>query len=140
MVADASNKASPLMALAAGGIAGGVEAACTYPFEFAKTRVQLYGHEGVRNPFYVVAKVAREEGLRALYKGCSTMIVVCNTIRFVPVSGTWFLAFRCCVFSFRTVVPVYKLKRLPFLPCLPCFPGKCPAVVGEVYALESDRR
>ncbi|XXG99941.1 hypothetical protein Hte_006282 [Hypoxylon texense] len=76
MVADADGKkAPPLIALAAGGIAGGVEAACTYPFEFAKTRVQLYGHEGVRNPFYVVAKVAREEGLRALYKGCSTMIV-----------------------------------------------------------------
>ncbi|KAI0166699.1 mitochondrial carrier [Hypoxylon sp. FL1284] len=76
MVADAgSKKAPPLMTLAAGGIAGGVEAACTYPFEFAKTRVQLYGHEGVRNPFYVVAKVARDEGIRALYKGCSTMIV-----------------------------------------------------------------
>ncbi|CAJ2508085.1 Uu.00g092710.m01.CDS01 [Anthostomella pinea] len=76
MVADADGKTSPLVSLLAGGIAGGVEAACTYPFEFAKTRVQLYGHEkGVRNPFYVVAKVAREEGLGALYKGCSTMIV-----------------------------------------------------------------
>ncbi|KAI8625142.1 mitochondrial carrier [Xylariaceae sp. FL1651] len=76
VAADAGgNRPSPLVALLAGGIAGGVEAACTYPFEFAKTRVQLYGHEGVRNPFYVVAKVAREEGVRALYKGCSTMIV-----------------------------------------------------------------
>ncbi|OTA92631.1 hypothetical protein M434DRAFT_321642 [Hypoxylon sp. CO27-5] len=75
MVADADGKTSPVMALVAGGIAGGVESACTYPFEFAKTRVQLYGHEGIRNPFMVVAKVAREEGLRALYKGCSTMIV-----------------------------------------------------------------
>ncbi|KAI1375145.1 mitochondrial carrier [Hypoxylon crocopeplum] len=75
MVADASGKTSPAISLVAGGIAGGVEAACTYPFEFAKTRVQLYGHEGIRNPFSVVAKVAREEGVRALYKGCSTMIV-----------------------------------------------------------------
>ncbi|KAI2621731.1 mitochondrial carrier [Hypoxylon sp. NC1633] len=76
MVADTNgNKTSPAISLVAGGIAGGVEAACTYPFEFAKTRVQLYGHEGVRNPFYVVAKVAKEEGFRALYKGCSTMIV-----------------------------------------------------------------
>ena len=49
----------------------------TYPFEFAKTRVQLYGHEGVRNPFAVVARVARQEGFTALYKGCSTMVVVC---------------------------------------------------------------
>ncbi|KAI1103563.1 mitochondrial carrier [Jackrogersella minutella] len=75
MVAAADGKTSPAISLVAGGIAGGVESACTYPFEFAKTRVQLYGHEGVRNPFMVVAKVAREEGLSALYKGCSTMIV-----------------------------------------------------------------
>ncbi|KAI1462312.1 mitochondrial carrier [Annulohypoxylon moriforme] len=75
MVAGADGKTSPAISLVAGGIAGGVESACTYPFEFAKTRVQLYGHEGIRNPFMVVAKVAREEGLRALYKGCSTMIV-----------------------------------------------------------------
>ncbi|KAI1330129.1 mitochondrial carrier [Xylariaceae sp. FL0255] len=74
--ADADGrKPTALVSLLAGGIAGGVEAACTYPFEFAKTRVQLYGHQGVRNPFYVVAKVAREEGVRALYKGCSTLIV-----------------------------------------------------------------
>ncbi|KAI0434546.1 mitochondrial carrier [Xylaria sp. FL1042] len=76
VAADAEgNKPPPLVAFLAGGIAGGVEAACTYPFEFAKTRVQLYGHEGVRNPFAIVARVARQEGLGALYKGCSTMIV-----------------------------------------------------------------
>lgn len=76
--AAADGKTSPLMSLCAGGIAGGVEAACTYPFEFAKTRVQLYGNQGIRNPFMIVAKVAREEGVQALYKGCSTMIVVCT--------------------------------------------------------------
>lgn len=76
MVADGDTKVSPLIALCAGGIAGGIEAACTYPFELAKTRVQLYGHGGIRNPFAVVAKVAREEGVAALYKGCSTLIVV----------------------------------------------------------------
>ncbi|KAI0205386.1 mitochondrial carrier [Astrocystis sublimbata] len=77
VAADADGKkASPLVALLAGGIAGGVESASTYPFEFAKTRVQLYGHEGPRrNPFAIVAQVARQEGLRAMYKGCSTMIV-----------------------------------------------------------------
>lgn len=76
MVADASNRTSPLISLLAGGTAGGVEAFCTYPFEFAKTRVQLYGHGGVRNPFRVVGNVIKQEGLPALYKGCSTMIVV----------------------------------------------------------------
>ncbi|KAI0967523.1 mitochondrial carrier [Xylaria arbuscula] len=76
VAADAEgNKASLLVTLLAGGIAGGIEAACTYPLEFAKTRVQLYGHEGVKNPFGVVARVARQEGVGALYKGCSTMIV-----------------------------------------------------------------
>ncbi|KAI1813980.1 mitochondrial carrier [Poronia punctata] len=87
VAADANgNKPSPLVALLAGGIAGGVEAASTYPFEFAKTRVQLYGNEGIRNPFAVVAKVAREEGVRALYKGCSTMIfgsIGKDAVRFV---------------------------------------------------------
>ncbi len=86
-----NNPSSPpplLMSLAAGGIAGGVEAACTYPFEFAKTRVQLYGHErgASRNPFAVVARAAREEGARALYRGCSAMVVgsaAKDAVRFV---------------------------------------------------------
>ncbi|KAK7941592.1 uncharacterized protein PG986_013979 [Apiospora aurea] len=75
MVAEANGKTSPLISLLAGGTAGGVEAFCTYPFEFAKTRVQLYGHGGVKNPFRVVGNVVKQEGLPALYKGCSTMIV-----------------------------------------------------------------
>lgn len=74
MVAD--GKSSPLVSLLGGGIAGGVEAFCTYPFEFTKTRVQLYGHGSSRNPFKIVGQVAKEEGLPALYKGCSTLIVV----------------------------------------------------------------
>lgn len=74
MVAD--GKSSPLVSLLGGGIAGGVEAFSTYPFEFAKTRVQLYGHGGIRNPFRIVGQVVKEEGFTALYKGCSTMIVV----------------------------------------------------------------
>ncbi|KAI1841316.1 hypothetical protein JX266_012470 [Neoarthrinium moseri] len=86
MVADASGKSSPLISLCAGGTAGGVEAFCTYPFEFAKTRVQLYGHGSSRNPFRIVGQVVKEEGLSALYKGCSTMIVGSigkDAIRFV---------------------------------------------------------
>ncbi|KAH8668796.1 mitochondrial carrier domain-containing protein [Xylariales sp. PMI_506] len=75
MVASGDSRSSPLVSLGAGGIAGGVEAFCTYPFEFAKTRVQLYGHGTSKNPFRVVAQVIREEGIPALYKGCSTMIV-----------------------------------------------------------------
>ena len=81
MVASADGaKQPPLIALLAGGIAGGIESAATYPFEFAKTRVQLYGHGKSRNPFMVVLNTYRDEGVRAMYKGCTTMIVVCPYI------------------------------------------------------------
>ena len=86
-----------MVSLAAGGVAGGIEAAMTvkradethitritdsllqYPFEFAKTRVQLRNEAGTtapRNPFLVVGQVFRNEGIRALYKGCSSLIIV----------------------------------------------------------------
>jgi solute carrier family 25 (mitochondrial citrate transporter), member 1 len=76
-------KIPPLVSLLSGGIAGGIEAASTYPFEFAKTRVQLRNSVGrkaspspaPRNPFLIISNVFREEGIRALYKGCSTLIV-----------------------------------------------------------------
>ncbi|KAL9048409.1 MAG: hypothetical protein Q9162_007740 [Coniocarpon cinnabarinum] len=63
------------VSLAAGSTAGAVEAAATYPFEFAKTRVQLSGGKLPRNPFQVVGDVYKQEGFRALYKGCSTLVV-----------------------------------------------------------------
>lgn len=72
------SKTAPIVSLISGGTAGGVEAAATYPFEFAKTRVQLRNEgnvSGPRNPFLVVAEVFRNEGARALYKGCSSLII-----------------------------------------------------------------
>ena len=48
-----------------------------YPMEFAKTRMQLRAQKGVpspRNPFKVVSQVIRNEGVRAMYKGCSALI------------------------------------------------------------------
>ncbi|KAB8338701.1 hypothetical protein FH972_021646 [Carpinus fangiana] len=69
----------PLVSLISGGVAGGIEAATTYPFEFAKTRVQLRAHvpgaKQPRNPFKIVADVYTKEGLRALYKGCGALII-----------------------------------------------------------------
>lgn len=61
-----------------GGIAGGVEAAATYPMEFVKTRVQLRNRQGVpspTNPFRIVGQVIQQEGVGALYKGCSALII-----------------------------------------------------------------
>lgn len=68
----------PIVSIISGGIAGGVEAVVTYPFEFAKTRVQLRQEKGQkppRNPFKIVNDVYRNEGLRALYKGCGALAV-----------------------------------------------------------------
>lgn len=62
------------VSLIAGAIAGGVEASATYPFEFAKTRAQLVAG-GSKNPFAVIAQVARTDGFGAIYTGCSTLIL-----------------------------------------------------------------
>jgi solute carrier family 25 (mitochondrial citrate transporter), member 1 len=89
MVSDATPK-SPLVSLIAGGTAGGVECAITYPFEFAKTRVQLKedapGSVRTKNPFAVIQRVIQKEGPRALYKGCETLIagtIAKDAIRFI---------------------------------------------------------
>ncbi|KAL4735116.1 mitochondrial carrier domain-containing protein [Aspergillus similis] len=76
------NIISPGISLAAGAVAGAVEAAATYPFEFAKTRAQLSqgiasgGSKSVsRNPLVVVLSTAHQNGVRAIYTGCSTLIL-----------------------------------------------------------------
>ncbi|KAG0645236.1 Tricarboxylate transport [Hyphodiscus hymeniophilus] len=79
----------PIISLVSGGIAGGVEAAATYPFEFAKTRVQLISERGYRpprNPYSIVINVYRNEGLKALYKGCGSLVlgsVAKDAVRFL---------------------------------------------------------
>ncbi|OOQ91832.1 Tricarboxylate transport protein [Penicillium brasilianum] len=52
------------VSLVSGGVAGGVEAAITYPFEYSKTRVQLVQHGSVArtNPVRLILDVARQEG------------------------------------------------------------------------------
>lgn len=74
----ADPRVTPLMSLIAGGTAGGIESFLTYPFEFAKTRVQLRAERGIptpRNPFAVIGQVIKSEGARALYLGCSTLVI-----------------------------------------------------------------
>ncbi|KAK5072846.1 hypothetical protein LTR64_000744 [Lithohypha guttulata] len=74
----ADPRVTPVMSLIAGGTAGGIESFLTYPFEFAKTRVQLRAERGIptpRNPFVVVGQVIQKEGARALYLGCSTLVI-----------------------------------------------------------------
>jgi len=116
--------------LLAGGIAGAIEATATvriyhtellrepstnstqYPFEFAKTRVQLREQKGVptpKNPFLVVNNVYKQEGLRALYKGCSTLV-----IGSIAKDGIRFLSFDTIKAHFRdpetgTLTPLRSL-------------------------------
>lgn len=75
---SSSKNADPLVTFLAGGTAGGVEAAVTYPFEFAKTRVQLRAEKGQqipKNPLRVIGQVIHKEGFRSLYTGCTTLVV-----------------------------------------------------------------
>ncbi|KIM95828.1 hypothetical protein OIDMADRAFT_45119 [Oidiodendron maius Zn] len=70
---------SPAVSLIAGGIAGGVEATCTYPFEFAKTRLQLRTIQSQlttrTNPIRLIRDIARTEGVSSLYTGCSPLVL-----------------------------------------------------------------
>lgn len=83
-----------------------------YPFEFAKTRVQLREQKGVptpRNPFLVVHGVYKNEGLSALYKGCSALV-----IGSVAKDGIRFLSFDTIKETFKdpetgTLTPLRNL-------------------------------
>jgi len=77
----------------AGAVAGGVESVITFPFEFAKTRLQLAksGAPGVpaaRNPFSLIYQVVRADGPGAIYAGCFPFAIG-NTAK----AGVRFLGF-----------------------------------------------
>ena len=127
------SKTSPIVSLISGGIAGGVEAAATYPFEFAKTRVQLRseGNASTRplNPFLVVAQVFRNEGPKALYKGCSSLIVGS-----VAKDGVRFLSFDIIKNAFKdpdtgTLSPLRNMLA-----------GMSAGVVASIFAVTPTER
>ncbi|KAF1926696.1 mitochondrial carrier [Didymella exigua CBS 183.55] len=73
---ESKSKTSTTVLLSSSAIAGGVEATATYPFEYAKTRVQLQTvPSSHHNPFSVIYNVARYEGIGTLYTGCSTLVL-----------------------------------------------------------------
>lgn len=81
----------------AGATAGGIESAITYPFEFAKTRLQLRNIEAAagkavtkqaNNPISLWIQVARTDGIGAIYAGCLPFVVG-NTAK----AGVRFLGF-----------------------------------------------
>ncbi|AAS54426.1 AGL064Wp [Eremothecium gossypii ATCC 10895] len=74
----------------AGAAAGAIEGCVTYPFEFAKTRLQLaqQGSGESRNPLVLLYRTARTQGAGALYVGCPAFVVG-NTCK----AGVRFLGF-----------------------------------------------
>ncbi|KAI4215220.1 MAG: hypothetical protein L6R36_009395 [Xanthoria steineri] len=122
----------PSVSFIAGGVAGGVEAIATYPFEFAKTRVQLRNQSGAvspKNPFLVVGQVFRNEGVRALYKGCSTLVVGS-----VAKDGVRFLAFDSIkkAFADPETGAMSPLRNL--------LAGMCTGVVASTFAVTPTER
>ncbi|KAH3669487.1 hypothetical protein OGAPHI_001608 [Ogataea philodendri] len=70
-------KPDPFKSFIAGGVAGAVEGVVTYPFEFAKTRLQLVDKSSKmsRNPLVLIYTVARTQGIGALYVGCPAFVI-----------------------------------------------------------------
>lgn len=71
------NQVDPFNSFIAGALAGAVEGTITYPFEFAKTRLQLRDKnvKSSRNPLVLIYHTARTQGISALYVGCPAFIV-----------------------------------------------------------------
>ncbi|WLF79722.1 CtIP- endonuclease [Lodderomyces elongisporus] len=74
----------PWKSFVAGGTAGAIEGVITYPFEFAKTRLQLVDKSASpnqsRNPLKLIYNVAKQQGVSALYVGCPAFVVG-NTVK-----------------------------------------------------------
>ncbi|KAK3815276.1 MAG: mitochondrial tricarboxylate transporter [Benniella sp.] len=77
-------KEPPLYTLTAGAVAGAVESIITYPTEFVKTQLQLQdgGAASARNggvkfkgPIDVLATTVRTQGITAIYRGLSALII-----------------------------------------------------------------
>ncbi|KAG7666438.1 CTP1 [[Candida] subhashii] len=75
-------KVDPFKSFIAGGTAGAIEGAITYPFEFAKTRLQLISKTSTqsRNPLVLIYTVAKTQGISSLYVGCPAFVVG-NTVK-----------------------------------------------------------
>lgn len=80
----------PAKSFVAGCLAGAAEACITYPFEFAKTRLQLVdkASKASRNPLVLIYSTAKAQGIGSIYVGCPAFIVG-NTAK----AGVRFLGF-----------------------------------------------
>ncbi|KAG0087282.1 hypothetical protein BGZ93_011058 [Podila epicladia] len=83
-MSQVKRKEPPMYTLTAGAVAGAVEAIITYPTEFVKTQLQLQdgGAGSARNggvkfkgPIDVVTTTIRTQGVTAIYRGLSALII-----------------------------------------------------------------
>lgn len=90
MSSDTKPKVDPFHSFLAGAIAGAIEASITYPFEFAKTRLQLIdkSSKASRNPLVLIYNTGKVHGISSIYVGCPAFIVG-NTAK----AGIRFLGF-----------------------------------------------
>ncbi|EGW31636.1 citrate transport protein [Spathaspora passalidarum NRRL Y-27907] len=81
-MSKSDKKVDPFKSFIAGGTAGAVEGVITYPFEFAKTRLQLVSKSAItsRNPLVLIYTIAKTQGVSALYVGCPAFVVG-NTVK-----------------------------------------------------------
>ncbi|KAF3941328.1 Mitoferrin-2 [Dactylella cylindrospora] len=122
----------PIVSFIAGGVAGGVEAMITYPFEYAKTRAQLK-HDPLRplprNPYLILANTMQEEGRRALYKGCPALVigsVAKDAVRFL---------------TFDTIKAIYQGEVTGRLsPARSLLAGMSSGIVASVFAVTPTER
>lgn len=72
-----SEKPEAWKSFLAGGTAGAIEGIITYPFEFAKTRLQLLDKnvKTSRNPLKLIYNTGKTEGVRSIYTGCGAFVV-----------------------------------------------------------------
>lgn len=81
---------SPLRTIVCGGIGGMALWAAIFPSDVIKSRVQIQTHSEKPPSFFIMlAKIAREEGVRALYKGLGPTL-----LRTFPATGALFLAYE----------------------------------------------
>eukprot|EP01118_Nematostelium_gracile_P000063 TRINITY_DN10057_c0_g1_i2.p1 TRINITY_DN10057_c0_g1~~TRINITY_DN10057_c0_g1_i2.p1 ORF type:complete len:307 (-),score=84.69 TRINITY_DN10057_c0_g1_i2:22-942(-) len=80
---------TPLKAILAGGIAGGIEICITYPTEYTKTIMQLYEKESLKGPIQVVKDTVKTNGITGIYRGLTCLLYFS-----IPKSAVRFLGFE----------------------------------------------
>jgi len=71
---DQGSNKSPLKAILAGGIAGGIEISITYPTEYVKTIMQLYEKESMKGPIQVLRDTVKTNGISGVYRGLTCLL------------------------------------------------------------------